>query len=393
MISLAYGDKKRTSISDKKVNNNVLSECSNIEYVNNIISDAIKCEASDIHFEVYKTGARIRFRIDGFLQEISVLPISKFTPILSRLKIMANLDIAEKRRPQDGRINFEYLGEQIDIRISSLPTSAGEKIVLRILDTSKVQLDINKIGLNDSQLKIFRKNISLPYGMVLVTGPTGSGKTTTLYSALREIHSVEKNILTIEDPIEFNIEGINQSAVKHDIGYDFASALKSFLRQDPNVIMVGEIRDRETAEIAIRASLTGHLVFSTLHTNDSLSAITRLVDMGVDPYLVSSSLRMIVAQRLVRKICTCNKKHIRNNSNEESGCTICNNTGFRGRTAIFEILEVNEDLACLISRNESNSSLRDAVRKNDFISLRDSGMEKVEAGHTTIEEVLRETML
>ncbi|MBU0475264.1 MAG: GspE/PulE family protein [Bacteroidetes bacterium] len=378
------------------------SEQSNIEFVNQVIANAINLKASDIHFETLETAFRVRYRIDGHLSEVSNLPKQRHLSISSRLKIMANLDISEKRRPQDGRIKFIYKGHNIDIRVSSLPTGFGEKIVLRILDKSQLKLDLKLLGLSESQYKILTKTITAPYGMVLVTGPTGSGKTTTLYAALKQIHSIEKNIMTIEDPIEYNIDGINQCNVKSDIGFDFAKALRSFLRQDPNVIMVGEIRDRETAEIAIRASLTGHLVFSTLHTNDSISAITRLIDMGIEPFLISASLKLIVAQRLVRTLCSC--KVLKRNLTQEKlkpheigyknvGCNSCNNTGFKGRTSIFEILEVDEKITELISNNVSVTKIREAAVMQGYKILREAGMEKVRDGITTYEEVLQETML
>lgn len=380
------------------VSDNFESEHSNVEFVNQVISNAIKLGASDIHFEALEKLFRVRYRLDGQLREISSLPNNRSLPIASRLKIMANLDISEKRRPQDGRIKYNYHSNLIDIRVSSLPTAFGEKIVLRILDKSQLNLDLRTLGLSDQDYKILTDTIVAPYGMVLVTGPTGSGKTTTLYAALKHIHSIEKNIMTIEDPIEYNIDGINQCNVKHDIGFDFANALRSFLRQDPNVIMVGEIRDKETAEIAIRASLTGHLVFSTLHTNDSLSAITRLIDMGVEPFLVSSSVKLIVAQRLVRKLCSCKvMTKCEENSNEEiaipstNGCAKCNNIGYKGRTALYEMLELNEDLQELITEKAPAKKIKETAIKNGLITLRQSGIEKIKNGITSYEEVLRET--
>lgn len=379
-------------------NETMASEHSNVEFVNQVITNAIKLGASDIHFEALENLFRVRYRVDGHLREISRLPKDRSLPIASRLKIMANLDISEKRRPQDGRIKFNHQGTFIDIRVSSLPTGFGEKIVLRILDKSQLNLDLKTLGLSDLQYKTLTDTIVAPYGMVLVTGPTGSGKTTTLYAALKHIHSIEKNIMTIEDPIEYNIDGINQCNVKHDIGFDFANALRSFLRQDPNVIMVGEIRDKETAEIAIRASLTGHLVFSTLHTNDSLSAITRLIDMGVEPFLVSASVKLIVAQRLVRKLCSCKvlKKSETNNFENFTGpsitgCDKCNYIGYKGRTALYEMLEINDDLRELITEKAPAKKVKEAAIKNGLITLRQSGIEKIKNGITSYEEVLRET--
>ena len=375
------------------------SEHNSIEFVNQVIAGAVKINASDIHFEVFEKVFRIRYRIDGHLREMFALPFSKSLSTLSRLKIMANLDISEKRRPQDGKIRFPINNIQIDIRVSTLPTTFGEKIVLRILDKSKLQLDLKKLGFMQSQYDIFINHLRLPYGMILVTGPTGSGKTTTLYAALHEIHSIEKNIMTIEDPIEYNINGINQANVKPDIGFDFASALRAFLRQDPDIIMVGEIRDKETAEIAIRASLTGHLVFSTLHTNDSISAITRLIDMGLEPFLVASSVKLIIAQRLVRKLCSCQTP----NSDEElqsvspsihkieKACDKCNYTGFSGRTALFELLPVSDNMTDSISKNSGYKIIYEEAKRNNFMSLREAGLEKLKLGITTYDEIIRET--
>ena len=381
---------------------NGVPDHSNVEFVNQVISGAVKAKASDIHFESLEDAFRVRYRIDGCLREVFKLPKQKSPAICSRIKIMSNLDISEKRRPQDGRIRFNHQGNDIDIRVSSLPTSFGEKIVLRILDKTQLRLDLDKLGLNNEQQKILKEKIKSPFGMILVTGPTGSGKTTSLYAALQHIHSVEKNILTVEDPIEYNLDGINQCNVKPDIGFSFASALRSFLRQDPDVIMVGEIRDKETAEIAIRASLTGHLVFSTLHTNDSISGVTRLIDMGIEPYLVSSSVKMIVAQRLVRSLCSCKIKETNpaileavksDNVYKKNGCEKCNYTGYSGRTAIYEIFEISDEIAELISHNPLAAEIKKAALKCGFKTLRQSGIEKIIQGVTTYEEVLRETML
>lgn len=383
-------------------NENYIMEGSNVEFVNQVITGAIKSGSSDIHFETFENSLRIRYRIDGQLREVFNLQKEKSMAVASRLKIMANLDISEKRRPQDGRIRFSYNDKMVDIRLSTLPTNYGEKIVLRILDKSQLQLDLTKLELNEEQLKILYKKLSIPYGMILVTGPTGSGKTTTLYASLRHIHSVEKNILTVEDPIEYNLDGINQSNVRPDLGYDFAGALRTFLRQDPDIIMVGEIRDRETAEIAIRASLTGHLVLSTLHTNDSISAVTRLIDMGIEPFLVASSVKLIIAQRLVRRLCSC-KVPSQNKSMKEflktdvlydkCGCEKCSYTGYKGRLAIFELLDVTDDFCELVTKNSGVKELRERADESGFISLRESGIEKIRSGLTTYEEVLRETML
>jgi len=388
------------NIQNEAITDNNVNESSNVEFVNQIISGAIKLGASDIHFESFEQVYRIRYRVDGRLREIYNLSKSKSLSIASRIKIMANLDISEKRRPQDGKIRFAYNNDHIDLRVSSLPTSFGEKIVLRILNRSQVQLDLTGLGFDQEQLDLLKRKISLPYGMILVTGPTGSGKTTTLYAALQQIHTPEKNILTIEDPVEYNLEGINQSNVKPEIGYDFAAALRSFLRQDPDVIMLGEIRDQETAEIAIRSSLTGHMVFSTLHTNDSISAITRLIDMGIEPFLVSSSLKLIIAQRLVRRLCECKIKSGNGESPdsghqiyEKKGCAKCNYTGYKGRTAIFEFLEITENIADMISQKVSTKAIKMAAMENGFKSLKELGIEKINLGLTTYDEVLRETML
>ncbi|MFA8344332.1 MAG: GspE/PulE family protein [Rhodothermaceae bacterium] len=388
-----YAKKTVVKNPGKEINHN---ENSNIEYVNQIINSAISSKASDIHFEVSEKSFRIRFRIDGHLRDISTMPKEKFPALVSRLKIMANLDIAEKRRPQDGKIRHIYNGRNIDIRMSSLPSSFGEKIVLRILDKSNQVLNLKNIGLNEVQYKKFTDRITLPFGMILITGPTGSGKTTSLYAALNEIHSEDKNILTIEDPIEYNLTGINQCQVNPDIGFTFANALKTFLRQDPDVIMVGEIRDKETAEIAIRSALTGHLVFSTIHTNDSVSAVTRLTDMGVEPFLVASAVKLIIAQRLVRNLCSCKKETGDSDPLKKytaEGCVNCNFTGYSGRTALFELFSINEKISSMITSEAGSLEIKKELKNNGFITLREAGVEKVNHGITTYEEVLRETMV
>lgn len=389
---------KKNNVED--ISANSISEYSNIDLVNKIISNAINSEASDIHIESYEDSARIRLRIDGHLREILSLTSKKISPIISRLKIMANLDISEKRRPQDGKISYSFKNRKVDIRVSTLPTNYGEKIVLRILDKSGTNINLNSLGLDDFQVKLLSKYINMPFGMLLVTGPTGSGKSTTLYAALKKIYSDAQNIVTIEDPIEYSIEGINQSSVKPEIGFDFANALRAFLRQDPDVIMVGEIRDKETAEIAIRAALTGHLVLSTLHTNDSISAITRLIDIGIEPYLVASSLKLVIAQRLVRKLCKCklksNKLKPGNSPNElykKNGCEECGHTGYSGRAGLFETFEIDEKIANLITKNAPASEIKTLAQQNGFYSLNDSGLKKINIGITDYEEVLRETLL
>ena len=380
-----------------------------VSLVNRIITEAIDMGASDIHVEPYERVFRIRYRLDGVLHEVHQPPIEKAKSLISRLKIMADLDIAEKRRPQDGRIRVKQGSQVIDIRVSTLPTDFGEKVVLRILDKSRLQLDLGKLGFEESDLRIFKRTIGLPYGMILVTGPTGCGKTTTLYAALNSINRPEINITTIEDPIEYNLHGINQTHVRSDIGLSFAAALRSILRQDPNVIMVGEIRDSETAEIAVRAALTGHLVFSTLHTNDAPSAVTRLIEMGIEPFLVASSLKMILAQRLLRTLCprckvtgepTADQRaELDLDSSKGSeiffdpkGCAECNHFGYSGRTSAFEVLPIFNGLSVLISQRASASALRDQARREGFVTLREAALTKARRGETSLEEVIRETV-
>jgi type IV pilus assembly protein PilB len=376
--------------------------------VDRLLTEAIRLGASDIHIEPYETFLRIRYRLDGVLHEVEELPLEKSKPIISRVKIMSELDISEKRRPQDGRIRVREDGRTIDIRVSSLPTDFGEKVVLRILDKSQLQLDLAKLGFEPEDLETFERTIRLPYGMILVTGPTGSGKSTTLYAALQHINDPKVNITTIEDPVEYNLTGINQTQAKPEIGVTFAAALRSILRQDPNIIMVGEIRDSETAEIAIRAALTGHLVFSTLHTNDAPSAVTRLIDMGVEPFLVASSVKMILAQRLLRKLCIkCKapntptlkeRKDYKLDLSESEysfcrpvGCPSCNNTGYKGRMAVYEILSVDGAFSDLVARNASSSDLRQSAQASGMRTLWESAMKKAMRGETSLEEVLRET--
>lgn len=396
--------KKHYPNFEKSQTNNLMSqanyEYSTVDLVNKLIAEAIKISASDIHFEIYEEYLRVRYRVDGHLREVMNSTREKSLAIISRIKVIAELDISEKRKPQDGKIKFKFLGREVDIRVSTLPTRFGEKVVLRILDRSQLNLQMEKLGLSDYQLNIITKHLSRPYGMILVTGPTGSGKTTTLYAALQKIHSEDRNILTVEDPVEYNLPGVNQCNVKPDIGFDFAAALRSFLRQDPDIIMVGEIRDKETAEIAIRAALTGHLVFSTLHTNDSISAITRLVDMGIEPYLVGSSLKLIIAQRLVRVLCDCKtmitKAGVSSSENmiyQKKGCYDCSFTGYKGRIAIFELFEVSEEIAEMISAQNNIESIKKYLKKSSFKSLRDAGLEKINSGITSYEEVNRETFL
>ena len=380
-----------------------------VKLVNLILTDAIKKGASDIHVEPYEKTFRVRFRIDGVLYDVMQPPMKLKAAITSRIKIMSQLDIAERRLPQDGRIKIKVGQREMDFRVSTLPTLFGEKVVLRLLDKSNLQLDMTKLGFEPHSLKDFEDAILMPYGMILVTGPTGSGKTTTLYSALNRINKIDTNIMTAEDPVEFNLPGVNQVQMKPDIGLNFAAALRSFLRQDPDVIMVGEIRDYETAEISIKAALTGHLVLSTLHTNDAPSTVSRLLNMGVEPFLVAASSNLIVAQRLLRRVCSQCKEEIKVPANalvdlgfspEEAkatktykgkGCANCSDTGYRGRIALYEVMAIRDNVKELILQGASTGELREAGRKNGMKTLRESGLQKIREGLTTVEEVLRVT--
>jgi type IV pilus assembly protein PilB len=378
-----------------------------VKFVNAILAEAIRKKASDIHFEPYEKIYRVRFRIDGMLIEASQPPPGSAAAIASRIKIMAKLDIAEKRRPQDGRIKIRTdRGKEMDFRVSILPTLWGEKVVLRLLDKSNLQLDMTKLGFEEDDLKIFKQAIHLPQGMVLITGPTGSGKTTTIYSALAELNQPDVNICTAEDPVEFNLEGINQVQMNADIDLTFASALRSFLRQDPDIVMVGEIRDLETAEIAFKASSTGHLVVSTLHTNDAPQTVVRLIEMGIPSYLITSTVSLIVAQRLVGKICEACRAPIQVapqvlvnlgvHPNEVGdyklfkgkGCNVCNNTGIKGRLAIYEIMPMIEAIREAILAENSSSEIRKIARSAGMKTLRRAGLLKLKRGLTTIEEVM-----
>jgi type IV pilus assembly protein PilB len=386
-----------------------------VRLVNLVLTDALKRGASDIHIEPYERTYRVRFRIDGVLSEVMNPPMKLKEAIASRIKILSKLDIAEKRLPQDGRIRikmkFQGKLKELDFRVSTIPTMHGEKIVMRLLDRDTLMLDMTKLGFEKGSLKEFEEAIFKPYGMVLVTGPTGSGKTNTLYSALSRINTPEVNILTAEDPVEFQLPGVNQVQMKEAIGLNFAAALRSFLRQDPNIVLVGEIRDFETAEIAIKAALTGHLVMSTLHTNDAPSSINRLMNMGIEPFLVATSVNLICAQRLIRRICqNCKQEEdvpvqaLLNIGFSETeapniqlykgrGCEQCNQRGYKGRIGLYEVMEVSEDIRELILSGASAVELRRKALEEGMIGLRHSGLQKIRDGITTIEEVVRETVL
>jgi type IV pilus assembly protein PilB len=385
-----------------------------VRLVNVLLVDALRRGASDIHIEPYEKELRIRFRIDGVLYDVMRPPLKMRDALISRVKIMSKLDISEKRLPQDGRIKIKVKvdarSRELDFRVSTLPTLFGEKVVLRLLDKENLMLDMTKLGFEPESLVKFQRNITKPYGMVLVTGPTGSGKTNTLYSALQSLNTVQTNIMTAEDPVEFNLMGVNQVQMKEQIGLNFAAALRSFLRQDPNIILVGEIRDFETAEIAIKAALTGHLVLSTLHTNDAPSTISRLMNMGIEPFLVATSVNLIQAQRLIRRICKdCKREHSTPpealmevgftaedakslKSFKGKGCSTCNNTGYKGRIGLYEVMEVNDEIRELILIGASSLELRKKAIEDGMITLRESGLQKIRAGLTTLEEVVRETV-
>ena len=377
-----------------------------IDYVNRMLADAFIKKCSDIHVEPYERAFRVRFRVDGALQEIDRPKMRLAKPITSRLKILAQLDISEKRKPQDGRIKLMIGGQPIDYRVSCLPTLFGEKVVLRLLDQSNLQLDMTKLGFESKQLEVFLEGIRQPYGMCLVTGPTGSGKTTTLYSGLAELNKVNTNISTAEDPVEFNLEGINQVNVKKEVGLTFASALKAFLRQDPDIIMVGEIRDLEVGEIAVEAALTGRLVLCTLHTNDAPSTVTRLLNMGIEPFLVVGSLNVVVAQRLCRKICMECREPVEKSIEEliacgiapssaskikvykGQGCEFCNGSGYKGRVAIYEVLDMTPGVKELVLKHSSSDEIKKQAIKDGMKTLRMSALTKVAQGLTTLEEAV-----
>ena len=382
-----------------------------VTLVNAILADAAKRRCSDIHIEPYEKVFRVRFRIDGVLQEIMSPPLRLKNALVSRLKVMAGLDIAERRLTQDGRIKLKMgMGGELDIRVSILPTLFGEKVVMRLLDKSNLQLDMSRLGFDPQNLKDFQEAIHKPYGMILITGPTGSGKSTTLYSALSELNKPDVNISTAEDPVEYNLVGINQVQVRDQIGLDFAACLRSFLRQDPDIIMVGEVRDLETAQIAIKAALTGHLVLSTLHTNDCPATVDRLINMGVEPFLLTSSINLILAQRLVRRICEQCKEPVQLRSEllinlgvdpadlgagfptfHGRGCSNCGNTGYRGRLAVYEVMVMRDELRELILKGVSAMELKRAAVKLGLSTLRMSALQKVREGLTTVDETLRVT--
>lgn len=381
-----------------------------IRLVNFYIADAVYKGASDIHVEPYEKHVRVRFRIDGVLREQKSPPFNLKAGIITRLKLMAKMDIAERRLCQDGRINILVGDKMIDLRVSDIPTLYGEKIVMRILDRTSLMLDLTKLGFAEEALKKYLKAIETPYGIILITGPTGSGKTTTLYSTLARLNSPDRQIMTIEDPVEYNLHGINQIQVHEEIGLTFSNALRAFLRQAPNIILVGEIRDSETAEIAIRAALTGHLVFSTIHTNDAPTTINRLIDIGVAPYLVSSALVLIQAQRLVRRICPKCREKVEadpkilqeagipkgtlpdNMVYKGAGCTNCNQTGYKGRIGLYEVMPISPDIRSLILKGGSSDDIAKQAEKEAMVTLRQDGIEKVKNGVTTIEELMRETV-
>ncbi|MBD3392884.1 MAG: type II secretion system protein GspE [Chitinivibrionales bacterium] len=380
------------------------SSATTIAVVDDIIHEAVRLRASDIHLEPFEREMRVRFRIDGVLQEMMNIPRERVPEVCSRVKVMSRMDIAEKRRAQDGRIRMAQQGKDIDVRVSTLPTDFGEKLVLRILDKTSFEFTLENLGMEDKRLGLFKRAIQMPNGIVLLTGPTGSGKTTTLYGGINYLKKPGVNISTVEDPIEYNIPGVNQTQVKPEIGVTFAGALRTLLRQDPDIIMVGEMRDRETAEIAIRASLTGHLVLSTLHTNDAASAATRLVDMGIEPYLVSSAVTLIVAQRLVRRICAHCKceESVPDEIKKELviqpgarlykglGCSACGQTGYRGRVGIFEVLPISDTIRKRINEKAYTEVIRNEAIKEGLVTLRENALAQLTSGVTSLEEVVRE---
>ena len=401
------------NVKDKDLSDSELSDLANqtpiVRFVNLVLQQAIKDKASDVHFEPYEDQFRIRYRIDGALYEMAPPPQNLAVPVISRIKVLSNMNISENRVPQEGRIKMSIAGRPVDLRVSTLPTAYGESVVLRVLDKSVVNLDLEALSLPDDILQTIRELVARPNGIFVVTGPTGSGKTTTLYSALREVNKVKTKILTAEDPVEYEIDGIMQVAVNHQVGLDFASALRSFLRQDPDKIMVGEIRDIETAQIAVQASLTGHVVLSTLHTNDAPGAVTRLIDMGLEPFLISASLEAVLAQRLVRRICkNCITAYeptqdvidmldvdpleiADKNFYYGEGCEECSKTGYKGRIGLFEMVMVSDAIRDLINNRAPTLQIRQKALEQGMRGLRDDGLRAIFDGNTTIEEVLKYT--
>ncbi|RMH81396.1 MAG: type II/IV secretion system protein [Acidobacteria bacterium] len=391
---------------DEKTLENIASEAPIVKFVNDTLVDAIRHRATDIHVEQFAEDTEVRYRIDGVLHTIRRLPKYAAPPIVSRVKIMAKLNIAEKRLPQDGKFSFSYGGQDYDVRVSTLPSVHGESVVMRLLTRGEVSLNLENLGFAEGDIKKIRSFFRKPYGMVLVTGPTGSGKTTTLYAGIKEINTGDKKIITVEDPVEYNLKGLVQVQVNPKVGLTFAHALRSILRQDPDVIMIGEIRDRETAEIGVQASLTGHLVLATLHTNDSASAFARLIDMEVEEFLIASSVIGVISQRLVRKICPSCKEEHRPNPAEVSiylkngmeppyrlfrglGCSECNHTGYKGRTVIGEVLEVSDGIRELIVRKADALSIKERAVREGMVPLLMDGLVKAREGITSLEEVLR----
>ncbi|HHU79114.1 MAG TPA: Flp pilus assembly complex ATPase component TadA [Clostridiales bacterium] len=391
-----------------EIEENILSEINNapvVRLVDSIIQHAVRARASDIHIEPFEKNIRIRFRIDGELQEIMTSSKTTHSAIVTRIKIIGRMDIAEKRIPQDGRVELQVDNKDVDLRISVLPTVYGEKIVIRLLDRSSTIMTKTQLGFSETNIRMFDKLIQSPNGIILVTGPTGSGKTTTLYAVLQELNKINRNIITVEDPVEYRLDGVNQVSVNVKAGLTFANGLRSILRQDPDIIMIGEIRDAETAEISVRAAITGHLVLSTMHTNDSASTVSRLVEMGIEPYLVSSSVVGVVAQRLVKKICSNCKVEYEPLSSEKDllnkpdldvlykgeGCSLCNNTGYRGRTAIHEVMLMTREIREMVDRRASIDAIRAASAKYGTITLRDSCSQLVWEGITTTDEMLKVT--
>ncbi|MEC9488794.1 MAG: ATPase, T2SS/T4P/T4SS family [Halanaerobium sp.] len=398
--SLSAAQEQMVEDDQVHIDRDRINEAPIVRLANTIISKAISQRASDIHIEPQADGARVRYRVDGILKESIEVPAHSVFPLISRLKIMANLDIAVTRRPQDGRIAIKTKGWDLDFRVSTLPTIHGEKVVIRLLNKEEALLQVEELGFSETNLGKFHEMILKPHGIILVSGPTGSGKSTTLAAALAELNSVDKNITTVEDPVEIRISGVNQVQCNNRAGMTFATALRHILRQDPDIIMVGEIRDEETASIAIRAALTGHLVFSTVHTNDAASSTTRLVDMGVKPYLVASSLQGVVAQRLVRRICPFCKEEVKPTEEEMKflgqeattiyrgkGCAKCDYTGYRGRMAIQEVMLVNDELRSLISKNRSSEDIKHFAVGQGMVTLKQDGISKIRQGLTTAEEV------